>query len=96
MQFLKCEYNWDGDSWRSPYSNQYFPPLDEGVDDAFFPDGDLLALERTTNERLREYVHLYFGDAQANAYYFETTDTGFGSVWLIKNERNGMSGCDIS
>lgn len=23
--FLKCEYNRDGDSYRSPWSNKYFP-----------------------------------------------------------------------
>ena len=31
--FLKHEYNRDGDSYRSPFSNQYYPP----ADCTFFP-----------------------------------------------------------
>lgn len=27
--FLKCEYNMYGDSYRSPWSNQYFPPVED-------------------------------------------------------------------
>lgn len=55
VPFLKCEYNRDGDSWRSPFSNQYFPPLPEDVDDAFFPTGRLLDMEKRSNDLLREY-----------------------------------------
>ena len=55
-----------------------------------------MSLEKTTNERLREYVRLYFGDAHTNAYYFETTDSGFGSVWLVKNEESGNNGSEIA
>jgi len=36
------------------------------------------------NELMREYVKLYFGEAHANAYFFETTETGFGACFLIK------------
>jgi capping protein beta len=28
--FIKSEYNRDGDSHRSPWSNEYFPALEEG------------------------------------------------------------------
>lgn len=41
VPFLKCEYNRDGDSWRSPISNTYFPPLEADVEDAFYPTGNL-------------------------------------------------------
>jgi len=27
-EFLKCEYNLDGSSHRSPHTNEYFPPLE--------------------------------------------------------------------
>jgi len=33
-EFLKCEYNRDGDSYRSPWTNSYFPPTGE---DAIYP-----------------------------------------------------------
>lgn len=39
--FLKHEYNRDGDSYRSPWSNQYFPPTES----TFFPSAHLLQLE---------------------------------------------------
>lgn len=30
-EYLACDYNRDGDSWRSPWSNEYDPPLDDGT-----------------------------------------------------------------
>lgn len=96
LKFLKCEYNRDGDSWRSPFSNQYFPPLDAEVEDAYFPSGQLLELEKGTNKVLSEYTSLYFGDADASAYYFETTDTGFGACFLIKSHIQMAKGVESS
>ena len=40
-EFLKCEYNRDGDAYRSPWSNKYFPES-EASPDAAFPSSDLL------------------------------------------------------
>jgi capping protein beta len=40
-EFLKHEYNRDGDSYRSPWSNTYFPECQA----TFFPSAPLLALE---------------------------------------------------
>lgn len=40
--FLKHEYNRDGDSYRSPWSNTYFPA---SPDATFFPSEQLLGLE---------------------------------------------------
>ena len=31
-EFLCCDYNRDGDSWRSPWSNEFEPVLDDGGD----------------------------------------------------------------
>ena len=28
--FLLCEYNRDGDSYRSPHTNQFFPDIEDG------------------------------------------------------------------
>ena len=90
LKFLKCEYNRDGDSWRSSYSQSYYPPLDVGDDEPpFVPSGMLLELEGMANISLREYSKLYFGDAITNAYFFETTESGFGAVFLIKHEIEG-------
>jgi capping protein beta len=40
-EFLKCEYNRDGDSYRSPWSNKYFPTPQSG-EDSIFPSAELL------------------------------------------------------
>lgn len=42
-KYLLCDYNRDGDSYRSPWSNAYEPPI-EG-DDGFQPSPALRAME---------------------------------------------------
>lgn len=37
--YLKCEYNRDGDAYRSPWSNKYFP---QATDDPIYPNAELL------------------------------------------------------
>jgi capping protein beta len=54
--FLKHEYNRDGDSYRSPWSNQYFPQADS----SFFPSAPLLQLEQKANAMFATYVKLYY------------------------------------
>ncbi|KNC64990.1 hypothetical protein SARC_18304, partial [Sphaeroforma arctica JP610] len=31
-QYILCDYNSDGDSFRSPWSNTYDPPLEDGIE----------------------------------------------------------------
>ncbi|EPS60066.1 hypothetical protein M569_14738 [Genlisea aurea] len=45
-EFILCEYNRDADSYRSPWSNQYHPPLD----DALYPSPELRKLEVEAND----------------------------------------------
>ena len=54
-EFLKCEYNKDGDSYRSPWSNQYYPPIEPGEDDdedyqPIYPSSELLEMEQKAND----------------------------------------------
>jgi capping protein beta len=44
-EYLNHEYNRDGDSYRSPWSNTYFPACEA----TFFPSAALLALEQKAN-----------------------------------------------
>lgn len=37
QDFLGCEYNKDGDSYRSPWSNKYYPPIEDPGYTPFFP-----------------------------------------------------------
>ena len=40
--FIRHEFNKDGDSYRSPWSNQYYPPKPEAT---FFPSATLATIE---------------------------------------------------
>lgn len=93
LEFLKCEYNRDGDCWRSPYSNEYFPqPHEDDMSDAFYPSGSLLELEQKGNAMIKEYASLYFANPLANVYFFETTESGFGACYLIINNLECQKG----
>lgn len=53
--FLLCEYNRGmGDSYRSPWTNQYFPPIDpselEEDEQPMYPTPELLSMEQKANE----------------------------------------------
>jgi len=52
--FIKSEYNRDGDSYRSPWSNQYFPKIEE----ALYPSNKLRDLEIKANYLFDEYRRL--------------------------------------
>lgn len=58
--YLKCEYNRDGDSYRSPWSNKYFPPRS---DDAVYPSNEILGMEQKANDVFQRYAQLYFDSA---------------------------------
>jgi len=94
QQFLKHEYNRDGDSYRSPYSNTYFPP---SPDATFFPSEALLALEQKANALFATYVQLYYDFAISSVYFNDTDSQGFNACFLVKkelnNEKNIKKGC---
>lgn len=84
-EFVLCDYNRDGDSYRSPWSNQYFPSMDDG----FKPNDKLRELEVAANKLFDIYRKLYFTTGFSSAYFFETDekdDMGFGACFLIHKE----------
>lgn len=50
IDYLSCEYNKDGDSYRSPWSNKYYPPIEDPGYTPFFPTGELLEMEVQAND----------------------------------------------
>uniref|UniRef100_A0A4W3GCQ8 F-actin-capping protein subunit beta n=1 Tax=Callorhinchus milii TaxID=7868 RepID=A0A4W3GCQ8_CALMI len=52
--YLLCDYNRDGDSYRSPWSNRYDPPLDDGA----MPSSRLRKLEVEANAAFDQYRDL--------------------------------------
>ena len=85
-KFLKHEYNRDGDSYRSPWTNTYFPPSN---DCTFYPSEQLLQLEQRANELFSIYVHLYYDHAISSVYFNDTDTQGFNACFLVKKQMAG-------
>ena len=87
-EFIKCEQNRDGDSYRSPRSNQYFPP----TEDAKYPSQPLRDLEEKLNKMFHQYTKAYYSStAHVSCYCWdigESISEGFGVAVLIKNSIN--------
>eukprot|EP00250_Pteridium_aquilinum_P009278 c18563_g1_i1 orf=106-930(+) len=82
-QFLLCDYNRDGDSHRSPWSNAYFPPLEDGTQ----PPASLRALEVEANEIFALYRDQYYEGGISSVYFWETdSPQGFAACFLIKKD----------
>ena len=78
-EFLKCDYNRDGDSYRSPYSNKYFPPLQDGI----MPPDHLRKMEIEANEIFQLYCEQYYEGGICSVYFWEV-DNGFAACVLFK------------
>lgn len=90
---MKHEYNRDGDSYRSPWSNQYFP----ATESTFFPSAPLLKLEQKANAMFATYVKLYYDSAFSSVYMVDTQEPGFNACFLVKkditDEKDIKKGC---
>lgn len=92
--FLLCDYNRDGDSYRSPWSNKYYPDQIEGN----FPNERLRELEIETNQAFDQYREMYYEGGISSVYLWDQgmPNQGFAGVILIKNycdESKRIKGC---
>ena len=78
--FLLCDYNRDGDSYRSPWSNTYFPPLEDGI----LPSKALRKVEIEMNELVKFYTEMYYEGGISSVY-----------LWENDEEENGDEGAEI-
>ncbi|KZO90671.1 putative F-actin capping protein beta subunit [Calocera viscosa TUFC12733] len=78
--YLCCDYNKDGNSYRSPHSNEYDPPLPEGA----FPSVKLRKLEVSANEAFDTYREMYFEGGVSSVYLWDTDPGAFAGVVLFK------------
>jgi capping protein beta len=89
-EFLCCDYNRDGDSWRSPWSNEFEPPIeDEGDGEdggAALPSERVRALEIKANEAFDVYRDLYYEGGISSVYFWDI-DEGFAGCVLLKKSR---------
>jgi len=80
--YLLCDYNRDGDSYRSPWSNKYDPPISGAQ-----PSAKLRDLEVKANEAFDIYRDLYFEGGVSSVYCWDL-ENGFASVVLIKKTQD--------
>jgi len=89
--YLLCDYNRDGDSYRSPWSNAYDPPLEDGA----MPSERLRKLEVDANTAFDQYREMYFEGGVSSVYLWDL-DHGFAGVILIKagdGDSKKIKGC---
>ncbi|KAF5372766.1 hypothetical protein D9615_010142 [Tricholomella constricta] len=79
-EYLACDYNRDGESYRSPWSNEYDPPLDDGT----VPTPKLRKLEIAANEAFDTYREMYYEGGVSSVYLWDLEDGGFAGVVLLK------------
>merc|ERR1711953_537185 len=77
--YLLCDYNRDGDSYRSPWSNKYDPAMEDGA----MPSNTLRNLEVEANKAFDQYRELYFEGGVSSVYLWDL-DHGFAGVVLFK------------
>ncbi|KAF9223738.1 F-actin capping protein, beta subunit [Gyrodon lividus] len=85
--YLACDYNRDGNSYRSPWSNEYDPPLEDGT----IPAPKLRKLEIAANEAFDTYREMYYEGGASSVYLWELEDGGFAGVVLLKKVMNPSS-----
>ena len=83
--YLLCDYNRDGDSHRSPWSNKYDLPIDDG----FVPSEKLRRLEVEANTLFDCYRELYFEGGTSSVYLWELDSDDFAGCFLIKKKVSG-------
>ncbi|KAI1112040.1 F-actin-capping protein subunit beta [Nemania sp. NC0429] len=96
--YLLCDYNRDGDSYRSPWSNEFDPPLqdsspaagggggggdEDGSAAAGLPSEKVRRMEVRANEAFDVYRELYY-EGGVSSVYFWNLDDGFAGVVLLK------------
>lgn len=102
--FLCCDYNRDGDSYRSPFSNQYVDADGSVGDDADAPKPSehLRELELFANDSFDIYRDLYYEGGVSSVYLWDNEDgdasadgkVGFDGVVLLKKTVEESSSWD--
>lgn len=84
--FIECDYNRDGDNYRSPWTDQYFPPIEDGS--GFHPNPELRNLEMKANSLFDTYRHLYFEGGVSSVYMWSMGRGGadFAACFMVKKD----------
>ncbi|KXL46068.1 hypothetical protein M433DRAFT_66181 [Acidomyces richmondensis BFW] len=85
--YLCCDYNRDGNSYRSPWSNDFEPPIDPEDAQDLIPGGRVRRMEEALNAAVDVYRELYYEGGTSSAYLW-ALDEGFAGVVLFKKTAN--------
>ncbi|KAK4698127.1 F-actin-capping protein subunit beta, partial [Lecanoromycetidae sp. Uapishka_2] len=80
--YLLCDYNRDGDSWLSPWSNEFEPSM-EGEEEGARPSERVRKMEVGMGEAIDVYRELYYEGGVSSVYFWDLDD-GFAGVVLLK------------
>ncbi|EEB07603.1 F-actin capping protein beta subunit [Schizosaccharomyces japonicus yFS275] len=89
-QYLLCDFNRDGDSYRSPWSNKYAPALDDGI----VPSDHVRDIEVRLNNAMRVYVDMYYEGGVSSVYLWDQDEYYAGAVLIKKGSSDDASGWD--
>ncbi|KAG8527001.1 F-actin-capping protein subunit beta [Bacidia gigantensis] len=85
--YLLCDYNRDGDSWRSPWSNEFeYHGIGVSGDDeeeGVKPSERVRKMEVAMGEGIDVYRELYYEGGVSSVYFWDLDD-GFAGVVLLK------------
>ncbi|APA05546.1 hypothetical protein SS1G_10002 [Sclerotinia sclerotiorum 1980 UF-70] len=94
--YLLCDYNRDGDSYRSPWSGEFETPIggttpggiddqgnNDGAGEGAVPSERVRKMEIRANEAFDVYRELYY-EGGVSSVYFWNLDDGFAGVVLLK------------
>ncbi|KAB8303364.1 hypothetical protein EYC80_004796 [Monilinia laxa] len=94
--YLLCDYNRDGDSYRSPWSGEFETPVggttpggiddqgnNDGAGEGAVPSERVRKMEVRANEAFDVYRELYY-EGGVSSVYFWNLDDGFAGVVLLK------------
>jgi len=84
--YLLCDYNRDGDSYRSPWSNTYDPPIQGGL----LPSDALRPIESFANDAFDIYRDLYYEGGVSSVYCWDLEEKK-RFCRLYFNEKNTRS-----
>lgn len=84
QNFVKCDYNRDGDSYRSPFTNKYYPQLSDGQT----PSPKLRKLEELANKAFGSYLNLFFRYGTLSVYCWDLDDNSFGLGVFVRKDAN--------
>ena len=78
-KYVLSEHNRDGNSYRSPWTSRYYPPIENGLQ----PSDRLRSIELDLNEAFDKYRGMYFGKSSVSSVY----------LWDGPGEGSGFAGC---